>query len=251
MALRAALVACFLALAGCAQEAPPPSTPPATAVPLSQSVPPGKWRAVLVAGDNNSPAFDNGIASMRDKLAARGVRDIRLYTANARSAGSGQAASAANVQRALAAGSGEACLAFVTSHGERQGVFLRTDNRFFTPAALDRALAEGCGSLPTVVIVSACHSGTFINAQTRRPNRVILTAAATDRVSFGCGAGDQYTYYDRCLLMQFDRATTWRDLAAATRACVEATERELGVRRSSLPQTFVGNAVADLRVPGR
>ena len=31
---------------------------------------------LLIAGDNNSPAFDNGVRSMRDKLAAQGVRDM-------------------------------------------------------------------------------------------------------------------------------------------------------------------------------
>ena len=85
----------------------------------------------------------------------------------------------------------------------------------------------------------------------RKPNRVILTAAAKDRSSFGCGAGDQYTYYDQCLLQQFDGARTWRDLAAATRTCVENQERRMGVRQSSLPQTFVGAQVEDLRLPQR
>lgn len=215
------------------------------------SIPADRWRVVLVAGDNNSPAFDNGVVSLRDKLAASGVRDIRLYSSNATQVGATQLANATNLRAGLRGHDGEACLAFVTSHGERTGVYLRPDNRLFPPSALDQALTEGCGDRPTVVIVSACHSGTFINTQTRRPNRVILTAAATERVSFGCGAGDQYTYYDRCLLRNYDTATTWRELAASTRSCVEATERELGVRRSSLPQTFVGSAVAELRLPGR
>lgn len=248
--LRSAFVACLL-LVACAQETPPAPGPSAGATAESSAIPANRWRAVLVAGDNNSPAFDNGVSSLRDKLAANGVRDIRLYSSDSRRVGSRQLASAANLRSALSSGGGEACLAFVTSHGEREGVYLRTENRLLPPSSLDQALTEGCGSVPTVVIVSACHSGTFINSQTRKPNRVILTAAATDRASFGCGTGDQFTYYDRCLLDQFDAATTWRELATATKACVETTERELGVRRPSLPQSFVGSAVADLRLPGR
>ena len=68
--------------------------------------------------------------------------------------------------------------------------------------------------------------------------------------SFGCGASDQYTYYDQCLLQQFDGAATWQQLAATTRTCVENLERKMGIRRPSLPQTFVGSGVADLRLPG-
>jgi hypothetical protein len=79
----------------------------------------------------------------------------------------------------------------------------------------------------------------------------VLTAAAADRVSFGCGAGDQYTYYDQCLLQQFDGAATWQQLAIATRSCVEALERRMAVSLPSQPQIFVGAAVADLKVPGR
>ena len=69
--------------------------------------------------------------------------------------------------------------------------------------------------------------------------------------SFGCGAGDQYTYFDQCLLQQFDGAATWQQLAATTQTCVENLERKMGIRRPSLPQTFVGSGVADLRIPGR
>ncbi len=105
--------------------------------------------------------------------------------------------------------------------------------------------------MPTVVVVSACHSGTFINDQTKKPNRIIMTAAAADRTSFGCGADDDYTYYDQCLLQTLDGAATWRELALGTRSCVETLERRLGVRQQSRPQLFVGAAVANLRLPGR
>jgi hypothetical protein len=105
--------------------------------------------------------------------------------------------------------------------------------------------------LPTVVVVSACHSGVFLTPAMRQPNRVVLTAAAADRVSFGCGAGDRFTYYDQCLLQQFDAASTWGQLAQATRACVQNLEKSMGVRTPSQPQIFVGSAVANLRLPGR
>ena len=104
---------------------------------------------------------------------------------------------------------------------------------------------------PTVVVVSACHRGVFLSSGMRQPNRIVLSAAAADRSSFGCGAGDQYTYFDQCLLQQFDGAATWGQLAATTKSCVEALERKMGIRKPSMPQTFIGSGVADLRLPGR
>jgi hypothetical protein len=251
----AALILILLGATACtldAAGAPPPATssPSIAAAPGNGPVPAGRWRAVLIAGDNNSPAFDNGVHSLRDKLMARGVRDIAVFSSEAGTAPA-QLASAANVATAVRAGGGDACFVFITSHGEERGFFLRTDGGLFNPTSLDRALSAGCGSVPTVVVVSACHSGTFLTPAMRKPNRVILTAAATDRTSFGCGAGDQYTYYDQCLLQQFDGAATWRDLAVATRSCVENLERRMGVRQNSLPQMFVGAQVEDLRLPSR
>jgi len=249
--LATALVPLLLAI-GCTpdNDAPPPLTQVSSAAP-GASIPADRWHAVLVAGDNSSPAFDNGIDTLRERFAAMGVRDITSYSSAPARSGGDRLASSANVINALRVSRGQACLVYMTSHGDERGFFLRPDRRLLTPAALDRALSEGCGAMPTVLIVSACHSGTFINAETRRPNRIILAAAATDRTSFGCGADDDYTYYDQCFLQQLDGASSWADLAQATRACVETLERRLGVRQQSRPQLFVGAAVANLRLPGR
>jgi hypothetical protein len=247
----AVAVVLALLVGGCTpDDVPPPAGQAqvaAVSLPANGAIPASRWHALLVAGDNSSPAFANGIDTLRDRLAALGVRDIRVLLAG----DSARLASSTNVRSALASLGGEACLVFVTSHGEERGFFLRADRRVFGPALLDQALTAGCGGAPTVVVVSACHSGAFINDQTRRPNRIIMTAAATDRTSFGCGADDDYTYYDQCFLQTLDGAATWRDLAVGTRSCVQTLERRLGVRQESRPQIFVGAAVANLRMPGR
>jgi hypothetical protein len=253
MSLRVKAVVLACLLAGCTPESTgaSPALARAPDPPVGSTVPADRWRAVLIAGDNNSPAFDNGIEAMRDKLSARGVRDIRMLTSDPVANPSLPVATAANVSSALRSGGGEACLIFITSHGDERGVALRAAKGMVEPATLGNALDAGCGSRPTVVIVSACHSGIFLTPAMRQPNRVVLTAAAAGRVSFGCGAGDQYTYYDQCLLQEFDGATTWRALATAARACVESLERRMGVKPPSQPQIFVGATVADLKVPGR
>jgi hypothetical protein len=239
-------------VSACVQSAPPPATSIASApASYDASVPANRWRAVLVAGDSSSPAFNNGVETMRDRLQSEGVRNIQVLAADPSSLANAEVASVANVRRALQMQGGSACFAFLTSHGEQSGFFLRASRILLSPASLERALDAGCGSLPTVLIVSACHSGTFITPESRKPNRIILTAAATERSSFGCGAKDEYTHYDRCLLQSLDGAATWRELAVTTRTCVELAERRLNVRQASLPQTFVGASVADLRLPGR
>ena len=256
MSLRIPLLLGLLLASACTQETPPPQTRVPVSATTSVAAPAAaaatsQWRAVLMAGDNTSPAFDNGVASLRDKLAGHGVRDIKIFSSSSSRIDRARWATGANMSAALKSGGGEGCIAFVTSHGAERGIYLRPDGGLYTPASLDQALTEGCGTAPTVVIMSACHSGTFIDSRMRKPNRVILTAAATDRSSFGCGTGNQYTYYDRCLLTHFDSVATWRELAEATRACVEVQEREFGIRTPSMPQTYFGAEVANLKLPGR
>jgi len=224
-------------------------TPPAG--PQSGGIPASSWHAILIAGDSTSPAFDNGVEALREKLQAHGVSDISVYSADPASVPPERVSSSTNVRTALRSNGGAACFVFVTSHGSEDGFFLGADRRIIGPTFLDRALSEGCGAAPTVLIVSACHSGAFINDDTRRPNRVILAAAAVDRTSFGCGADNEFTWYDWCLLRQFDGAATWGQLALATRSCVEGLERRMGVSKASQPQLFVGSHVSDLRLPGR
>jgi hypothetical protein len=103
------------------------------------------------------------------------------------------------------------------------------------------------GARPTVVIVSACYSGIFVNALTA-PNRMVLTAASRERVSFGCSADETYPWFDGCVLEALPAATDFLALAAGARACVARKEAEHGVALPSEPQLFVG-ADMQLRLP--
>ena len=181
-----ALLAAVLFLATSCTSDPADSAPPTAVrapdeaiVPVAGPVPADRWRAVLIAGENNSPAFDNGVEALRDKLAERGVRNIRALTSDPVASPSLEVATAANVSSALRSGGGEACLIFITSHGDESGVVLRAAKGMVQPSTLGSALDAGCGKRPTVVIVSACHSGVFLTPAMRQPNRVVLTAAAS------------------------------------------------------------------------
>src|SRR5258708_18391038 len=123
MSLRVKALALALLLAACTPDSTgvPPAQARAPDAPVSSTVPADRWRAVLIAGDNNSPAFDNGIEAMRDKLAQRGVRDIRMLTSDPVANPSLPVATAANVSSALRSCGGEACLIFITSHSDDRG----------------------------------------------------------------------------------------------------------------------------------
>ena len=208
--------------------------------------------AVMVAGDDELPVFDNATVAVEALLRRTGAAS----TVARLSAAPRDEVRAATLERVLAAigamrpAAGQACLVFATSHGvPGQGVYLSSDDEVLTPAALDQALATGCGQAPTVVIVSSCFSGLFSRAPMVRPNRVILTAARADRTSFGCGAGRTYTVYDHCLLDSLGHDRTWPAVFKSVRACVTAEERREKVL-ASLPQAWFGAGASDLRVPG-
>jgi hypothetical protein len=228
---------------------------PAMAIAQQGSPPP--MRAVLVAGDGGLRVFDNAVTAMAAWLRETSKPEpdtvVRL-SANRRMIARLRVESASwqHIMRAIEAmkpASGQACFVFITSHGiHGEGVALSYDDHVLTPAALDRALSTGCGTAPTVAIVSACYSGSFARPPVARPNRIVLTAARADRPSFGCGADEAYTFFDECLLHSLDRGPHWRDVFAATQSCVE--QREVREDEApSMPQGWFGAAVDDLPVP--
>jgi len=233
---------------------PPPRVPAYSPDALARL----RYKAVLIAGDQSAAAFDHATEAVRDRLLAAHVppTNIQRFTASRAVAAHGDARPS-RLDTVLAAidrlrpGPGEGCFVFATSHGAYQeGFVLMPSENFLTPAALDNALAHGCGEAPTVVVISACFSGSFARPPMTRPNRIILTAARDDRPSFGCCAGFQYTVHDRCLLQAMDAATVWRAAYAMIQACVSAREKALGFPPSE-PQAWFGEAVRGMRVPRR
>ena len=214
-------------------------------------------RAVLVAGDGSLRVFDNGVTGMaawlRDSAGTAPDQITRLSASPTVIARQRiEAASWRHVIRAIEGlnpAPGQACFVFVTSHGiSGEGVELSYDDSVLRPAALDRALTIGCGSAPTVAIISACYSGSFAPPPMTRANRIILTAARYDRPSFGCGADETYTFFDQCLLGTLHGGSRWKDVFAATRSCIEQREARDNFT-PSMPQGWFGAAVADLPLP--
>jgi Peptidase C13 family len=224
---------------------------PCTAFPAQKAKPAPQWQAVLAAGDNAQPVFDNATEALGRFLTARGVQPADIHRLSAGDAGAEPSSADRLLARvaSLPARPRERCLIFITSHGrEDEGVWLAYEREYLQPNALAQALSGGCARVPTVVIVSACFSGSFAEGGMRAPNRIILTAARPDRPSFGCQADRIYTFFDECLIMALPRAPTWRAVFAETAACVGRLERKLRARPSE-PRAFFGSAVRDLPVP--
>ena len=216
--------------------------------------PAARWQVVLAAGDDAEPVFDNATRALGQRLVAAGVpaTNIRRFSASAAELGVAVEPALASVllQRiaALPARPGDRCLIFLTSHGTHgAGLWLARSNTALSPDELAQALSRGCATVPTVVVVSACYSGSFAAGKMAKPNRIVLTAARNDRPSFGCQVHRLYNFFDECLLGALPKSATWRAVANACRECVRRMERALGERPSE-PQAYFGAIVGNLDV---
>jgi len=217
-------------------------------------VQPAGWKAVLIAGDDAEPAFDNAVDAMADKLVSFGVARANVTVLKADGAGA-QAATRESIENAferLQPRPRDGCFVFVTSHGvPERGLLLKRSRTYMSPAMLGGLIELGCDDRPTVAIVSGCFSGGFAESPAMRTERhVILTAARRDRPSFGCNAGLQYTFFDRCVLDNLIKGVAWPVAMNKARECVADEERRVGAARSE-PQMFVGAMTEDLRVFSR
>jgi hypothetical protein len=85
---------------------------------------------------------------------------------------------------------------FLTSHGE-DGLFVvempRFDLKPLRPEQLKDMLKRS-GIKNSVIVLSACHSGSFLPALAD-PTTLVIAAARADRSSFGCDDRRQWTYF--------------------------------------------------------
>jgi hypothetical protein len=232
------------------------SQPAFSQIPSIPTSPDGQnltWKVALMTGDDELDVFDNARKTLRNVFVHDGVApgNIRELSVSRTARVKGVlASSASGLERALqdlSVGDRDACLIHMTSHGSPLGFYLK-NTAYITPSALNTILEQSCGDRPTVVLISACYSGVFVSRAMLKPNRIILTAARSDRTSFGCSAEEQYTYWDGCLIDSLPRADTWKSLYGTIEGCV-TTKESKGRFRPSYPQAYFGEQVSDLRIP--
>lgn len=212
------------------------------------------WAAVVVAGDSyahsgkHSAVFDNGRTAIAQELVGIGFapENIRQFSDRPKHYPDGHPALSTprNIARGLAEVANRArggCLAYLTSHGDEEGIGIGDDT--LSPRGFARMLDQACSGRPAVLIVSACYSGVFV-PKLKAPDRIVLTAAAADRSSFGCGETDKYTYFDTCAVEVLPKAGDFETFGKQAIACVRKREQEEQVDLPSNPQLAVGPKVA-------
>jgi hypothetical protein len=130
----------------------------------------------------------------------------------------------------------------LSSHGWKDAT-IAISNAGMRPDALSAtdlaAMLDEAGIRWRVIVVSACYAGSFIKPLAD-DHTILITAAAKNRPSFGCGADSELTYFGEAF---------YRDAlpdAPTLRQAFESAKREISSRekaereRASNPQSWFG-----------
>ena len=212
------------------------------------------WHAIMVSGDDSIRNFDNSRDALGELFAAKGLAAENQHHLNSQFSLEAKPPADQATLQALALSftqlnirpEQDACLFYVPSHSKQgDGVYMkRVHDGQLTPAQLNTALNWTCGTAPTVVMVSACYSGQFIQPL-HADNRIIMTAASAQRPSFGCSEAQEYTFWDGCVIDHFERSSTWEILYTNVKQCIAQKEQQLGYPASQ-PQAYFGKNMRGL-----
>lgn len=136
---------------------------------------------------------------------------------------------------------------YLTSHGSRKPElsvsFWPLQLNQVTPTDLRQAL-DNAGIKWRMILVSACYSGGFIEPL-KDNNTIIMTAAAKDRTSFGCGAKSEFTYFGRAVFIdQLANNHSFISSFENARELIKQREQQEN-RRPSNPQLSIGINIRD------
>ena len=228
--------------------------PRAGAAPFA--APFANWAAVVIAGDwhahsgGPTEAFDNARRDVSATLASLGFSPeaIRQYSVRPKRYPAVKPAKTDwrgihTGLTALARRNTAGCLFYITTHGAPEGVLVNDD--VLPPQLLAALIDDACPARPAIVVVSACFSGVFVRPL-QKDDRMILTAARSDRTSFGCSEDDKYPYFDDCFLSSAPTAHDFAALGRAVQACVAKRERDTGSEPASEPQLWIGGRLRPL-----
>lgn len=133
---------------------------------------------------------------------------------------------------------------YATSHGAPYGVVYNDGDQGYgaiSPARLARLL-DTLGIHRRLVIVSACYSGVFVPALSG-PQTMIVSAASSDRSSFGCIAENDWTYFGDALINRALRKPQPLAPAVSEALALIAGWEQQGDLKPSLPQQSTGDEV--------
>ena len=231
--------------------------PKAAADPASEPESPfAHWAAVIVSGDDHSSdgghseAFDNARRDLSLAFVRAGFEPSHIIGFSASPEDGDPTAPYMStvdgvkgaLQRLLGV-AGEGCLIYVTSHGNTSGI--KFGDKIASPADIAGLGDKTCGGRPTVMIMSACHSGVFIGPLSA-PNRLVMSAARSDRSSFGCGTDNKYPFFDECMLESLPHAHDFVALTGEVKSCVARMETSGHFTPPSEPQLAIGSTIGPM-----
>lgn len=207
---------------------------------------------VVSVGLDSDPVFGREAGEAAKVLGRRyGATGRTIFlTAGADDQGNGTPqGSPPNLATALAAVAGkmnlkeDVLILFATTHGDpNNGLAYRDGEKgvgMIAPMRLANLL-DDLGFERRMILLSACYSGIFLPLLTNE-NSIIVTAAASNRTSFGCAPGNDWTFFGDALInnglrkpQSFSKAT---EEASALIGTWEASKQLLPSR----PQIFVGD----------
>ncbi|MDI6934479.1 C13 family peptidase [Serratia sp. Se-PFBMAAmG] len=177
---------------------------------VPRSAPPIQLYSLVLAGDGQQSVFMREADYVSNMLKVRfGARGQVTLVNHRDQLATRPMATRENLSRAvrtLAERSGPEDLVFIylTSHGSADHQLVLDQPRLqladLSAAELTSALAP-LKDRDKVIVISACYSGGYI-APLKDDRTVIMTAARSDRVSFGCSEEADFTYFGDALFAQ-------------------------------------------------
>jgi hypothetical protein len=207
---------------------------------------------VVSIGLDSDPVFAREAGEAAKVLARRyGATGRSIFLAagaDDRSIGTPQG-SPANLATALAAVAAkmnlkeDVLILFATTHGDpNSGLAYRDGDKGYGAIAPVRLanLLDDLGFERRMILLSACYSGVFLPLLTNE-NSVIVTAAASNRTSFGCAPGNDWTFFGDALINHGLRKAQPFDKATEEATGLIAQWEQAQKLVPSRPQAFVGD----------
>ena len=135
---------------------------------------------------------------------------------------------------------------YTTSHGSPDAGLNFRDPAYgvgvIAPSML-AAMLDHAGFKNRLIILQACFSGQFVPVL-KGPNTIIATAAADDRTSFGCQAGNDWTYFGDALINHAFRQPLPLDVQFRRASALIAAAESRDNLTPSNPQFNIGSATS-------